>query len=110
MDKTINLNDIIGAASGEHSNMLGKFLYFSLSNVLVDKKELEKLFCYTLDRDEITAEDVEAVCTAQTANRIFDMVEAVAMKRQKKALDYYYDLLALREPPMRIGSIRTLMT
>ncbi len=66
------------------------------------EKELEKLFCYTLDRDEITAEDVEAVCTAQTANRIFDMVEAVAMKRQKKALDYYYDLLALREPPMRI--------
>ena len=30
------------------------------------------------------------------------MVEAVAMKNQKKALDYYYDLLALKEPPMRI--------
>lgn len=43
MEKTINFSDIIGAASGEHSNMLGKFLYFSLSNALVDKKELEKL-------------------------------------------------------------------
>ena len=30
------------------------------------------------------------------------MVEAVAAKQQKKALDYYYDLLALKEPPMRI--------
>lgn len=43
MDKTINFSEVIGAATGEHSNMLGKFLYFSLSNLLVDKKELEKL-------------------------------------------------------------------
>ena len=43
MDKTINFSEIIGAATGEHSNMLGKFLYFSLSNILVDKKELKEL-------------------------------------------------------------------
>ena len=30
------------------------------------------------------------------------MIEAVAAKNQRKALDYYYDLLALKEPPMRI--------
>ena len=30
------------------------------------------------------------------------MVEAVAAKQQKKALDYYYDLLALKEAPMKI--------
>lgn len=64
--------------------------------------ELEKLFSYTLGRKEITADDVEAVCTVQITNRIFDMVEAVAVRNQKKALDYYYDLLALKEPPMRI--------
>ncbi len=64
--------------------------------------ELEKLFSYTLGRTEITVEDIEAVCTVQITNRIFDMVEAVAVRRQKKALDYYYDLLALKEPPMRI--------
>ena len=50
MDKTINFSEVIGAASGEHSNMLGKFLYFSLSNILVDKKELEKL-CESLDME-----------------------------------------------------------
>lgn len=66
------------------------------------EKEMEKLFCYTLDRDEIRAEDVDAICTEQITNKIFDMVEAVATKQQKKALDYYYDLLALKEPPMRI--------
>lgn len=64
--------------------------------------ELEKLFSYTLGRTEITAEDIDAVCTVQITNQIFDMVEAVAAKRQKKALDHYYDLLALKEPPMRI--------
>ena len=34
--------------------------------------------------------------------RFFDMIEAVATRQQRKALDYYYDLLALKEPPMRI--------
>lgn len=66
------------------------------------KNELEKLYAYTLGRKEITVEDVEAVCTEQITNQIFDMVEAVAAKKQKKALDYYDDLLALKEEPMRI--------
>lgn len=65
-------------------------------------KELEKLLCYTLDKDFISAEDVQAVTTVQTENRIFDMVDAVAMHRQKRALELYYDLLSLREPSMRI--------
>jgi DNA polymerase-3 subunit delta len=30
------------------------------------------------------------------------MVNAVAEKKQRKALDLYYELLALKEPPMRI--------
>lgn len=66
------------------------------------EKEMEKLFSYTLGREEVTVEDIEAICTTQITNKIFEMVEAVATKRQKKALDYYYDLLALKEPPMRI--------
>ena len=66
------------------------------------EKELEKLFCYTVDREEIRAEDVDAICTTQITNKIFEMIEAVACQNQKKALDYYYDLLALKEPPMRI--------
>ena len=66
------------------------------------EKEMEKLFSYTLGKEEITVQDVEEICTTQITNQIFDMVEAVAAKQQKKALDYYYDLLALKEPPMRI--------
>ncbi len=65
-------------------------------------KELEKLLCYTMGRDVITSEDVKAICTEQTENKIFQMPNAIAEKRQKTALDLYYDLLALKEPPMRI--------
>lgn len=66
------------------------------------EKEMEKLFCYTLEKDEITVQDVDAVCTTHIENHIFEMIEAVAKQQKKKALDYYYDLLALKEPPMRI--------
>lgn len=65
-------------------------------------KELEKLLCYTLDKDYIDVTDVEAVTTEQTENKIFEMIDAVAQHQQKKALDLYYDLLSLREPSMRI--------
>lgn len=65
-------------------------------------KELEKLICYTLDKTEISAADVEAICTGQTENKIFEMIDAISAKNQKKALDLYYGLLALKEAPMRI--------
>ena len=71
------------------------------------EKELEKLFSYTAFKDEITIQDVEDICTTQITNRIFDMVDAVAKKQQKKALDYYYDLVALKEPPLRILALLT---
>lgn len=64
--------------------------------------ELEKLICYCMDREVVTAEDVEAVCVTRINNHIFDMVDAIANKQPNRALELYYDLLALKEPPMRI--------
>lgn len=66
------------------------------------RMELEKLITYTMGREVVTAEDVEAVCTTRTVNKIFEMVRAVTEKNQEKALELYYDLLTLKEPPMRI--------
>ncbi len=66
------------------------------------KRTGKEVFCILYGKEEIEISDIEAICTTQITNKIFDMVEAVAMKNQKKALDYYYDLLALKEPPMRI--------
>lgn len=66
------------------------------------EKELEKLICYCMDKEVIEPEDVEAITTEQISNKVFDMVDAIASHRQKQAMDLYYDLLALREAPMRI--------
>ncbi len=66
------------------------------------EKELEKLICYTLDKDVIEPEDVEAITTEQISNKVFEMVDAIASHKQKHAMDLYYDLLALKEAPMRI--------
>lgn len=65
-------------------------------------QEIEKLVCYAMDKDVITKEDIDAVCITQVSNQIFMMIDAIAMKKQQQALDYYYDLLTLREKPMSI--------
>ena len=66
------------------------------------RMELEKLISYTLGRDVITEEDVEAICTTQVSNKIFDMITAIANRQTRNAMDLYEDLLTLKEPPMRI--------
>jgi DNA polymerase-3 subunit delta len=65
-------------------------------------RELEKLICYTIDKENIEPQDVEAIVTEQTQNKIFEMVDNIASHQQKKALDLYYDLLSLKEPELRI--------
>ena len=64
--------------------------------------ELEKLVCYCMEREVITDSDVESVCTTRISSHIFDMINAIAEKKPRRALELYYDLLALKEPPMRI--------
>ncbi len=97
---------ILGRLKREGKNITGNVMKLFLSKTGSDMsnidKELEKLICYTMEKDVIEASDVEAVVTEQISNKIFDMVNAVAEHDQRKALDYYYDLLALKEPPMRI--------
>lgn len=66
------------------------------------RQEIEKLVSYCQGRNVVTAEDVEKVCATQTTSHIFDMISAIANKKQQQALDLYYDLLELKEPPMRI--------
>lgn len=66
------------------------------------RTELDKLISYCMEQNCVTVQDVEAVCTTQTVSRIFDMITAIATKRQQQALQLYYDLLTLKEPPMRI--------
>jgi len=105
-DESTLLRWIAGSVKREKKQITENTVRHFLMKVGTDmeniQKELEKLFCYTLDQSVITIEDVEEICTTQITNQIFDMVNAVADKKQRQALEYYYDLLALKEPPMRI--------
>ena len=97
---------ILSRLKKENKNITGNVMQLFISKTGTDMgnidRELEKLLCYTMGRDVIKAEDVEAITTEQVTNKIFDMVNAIAEHKQKKALDFYYDLLTLKEPPMRI--------
>ena len=66
------------------------------------EKELEKLICYTLHKEEITPKDIETITTRQLSSRVFDMVSLMAQKRQKEALVLYSELLSLRESTLMI--------
>jgi DNA polymerase-3 subunit delta len=97
---------ILGMIKKEGKNISGPALNHLLektgSNMENIYKETEKLFCYCMDKESIEIEDIDEICTRQLTGHIFDMVGAIAEKKQRKALELYYELLALKEPPMRI--------
>ncbi len=43
MEKLIDMKNFVAAAEGDQEHMLGKFLYFTLANLLVEKNALSKL-------------------------------------------------------------------
>ena len=98
---------VLARLKKEGKNITGSVMQLFLSKTGSDMgnidRELEKLICYTMDKSVIEAADVEAIATEQTTNRIFEMVNAIAEHNQRRALDLYYDLLTLKEPPMRMA-------
>lgn len=97
---------ILAMIKKEGKQITGNALEYFLEKTGTDmeniRKELEKLMCYCMDKDAVSEQDIGEICTHRAGNHVFDMVNAIADKRQKKALDLYYDLLALKEPAMRI--------
>ena len=97
---------ILGILKKENKKIAERDLELFLEKTGTDmeniSKELEKLICYCMDKEVIAGEDIEAICTRQVNNQIFEMMNAIAEKRQKEAMKLYYDLLTLKEPPMRI--------
>ena len=66
------------------------------------RNEVEKLISYSGDREEVTEEDVRKICPPNINSSIFAMIDDIAEGRQKKALERYYELILLKEAPMRI--------
>lgn len=100
---------ILGRLKREQKKITQPVLRLFLSKTGTDMgnidRELEKLLCYTLEKEVIDAADVEAICTGQVTDQIFEMVNAIGKRDQKRALSLYYDLLALKKAPLLILSL-----
>lgn len=81
---------------------LDYFLAVTGTDMNTISNELEKLICYAEGREEITQKDIGEICSTLAVSRIFDMVDAMGNKNRTKALEFYYDMIEVREPPMRI--------
>ncbi|MDO4941784.1 MAG: DNA polymerase III subunit delta [Lachnospiraceae bacterium] len=78
------------------------FLHKVGTDMNMIRNEIDKLIVYTSDRKEITKRDIDEICSVEITGKIFDMLEAIALRQQKKALNLYYELLELKEPPLKI--------
>lgn len=64
--------------------------------------EAMKLIAYCLERNVITATDIDEVCSTRTVDRVFEMIQAMALRKTDEVMRLYGDLLALKEPPLKI--------
>ena len=64
--------------------------------------EMEKLFSYCAGEEVIENKHIDDICTGSVQNEIFRMLEDMTSGNKTSALKRYYDLISLREPPMRI--------
>lgn len=69
--------------------------------------EIDKLKSYCIDKMYVTASDVDKLCVSVLEGKIFDMMEALSRGDKRNTIRLYDDLLALKEPPMRILALIT---
>jgi len=84
---------------------LEMFLSGTGDDMLNITNEARKLSDYCMGKGIITTEDVRAICSVRTKDRIFDMIAAIMRKDRRGALEIYMELLDLQTPPQVILSL-----
>jgi len=101
---------------GKRASERGLKIRESTAQYLVDKcgrdmytlnNEMDKLFGYCNGLEVIETSYIDDICTEMVQNEIFKMLEDITNNNGSMALKRYYDLIALREPPMRILALIT---
>lgn len=69
--------------------------------------EIDKLKSYCIEQMYVSAADVDRLCVSMLEGKIFDMMDALSRGDKKNTIRLYDDLLALKEPPMRILALIT---
>jgi DNA polymerase-3 subunit delta len=74
-------------------------------SLLALSSEIEKLINYTAGREVITTEEIHLMCPPRLEENIFVVVDAVGNRRYREALAGIEDMLAAKEPPLKILSM-----
>ena len=67
--------------------------------------ETDKLIHFCTGKEEVTLEDIDLIVSDLPEDRVFDMISALTRHSQREAMDLYADLIALKEPPLKILSL-----
>jgi DNA polymerase-3 subunit delta len=86
-------------------NAMDRLLESTGDDMMRLNNEAEKLICYRLGHRSIDVDDVDAICSRNINNDIFNMVSAIASKNLNRAIRLYYDLVELKESPVKILSL-----
>ena len=105
-DEKMLITWVKGLCKAEGKQIADETIYYLVEHMGMDmlllKNEIDKLFGYVGSREQIVVQDVREVCVGQASDKMFEMLDAIGNRDQKRALLLYRDLLALREPAMRI--------
>jgi DNA polymerase-3 subunit delta len=66
------------------------------------RNELDKVINYCGDKEIITSEDIDAVCTKSIESKIFEMIDTLMEGNTNQALLLLNDMVTLREPAVKI--------
>jgi len=78
------------------------FIRTSGTNMTSLSQEMSKLAAFCGENTEITAVDIDAICTPTMESRVFELTKAIATKRTEDALSRYRDMLILKESPIMV--------
>ena len=84
------------------ANVAAYFLAFvgnDMTNMLTQWMKLRSYLC---ERTAVTREDVEAVCTPDVNDKVFDIVNAIAAKKAGAALTVYNEMLSRSTKPQQV--------
>lgn len=97
------LNRLLKSDNRRMSNQTLDYYLSKIGNDMSNiKSETDKLLAYTLGKTDITIDDIDDIVTTRLQDKVFEMITYIAEGQQKKALQLYYDLLALKVPVPRI--------
>lgn len=75
------------------------------SNMNILYNEIEKLKSYVQENEIITVNHIDQISISQAENKIFEMLDMLAVRNATKTLELYKDLLLLKEPSMKVLSL-----